>query len=254
MNAMLCAWHSSIFAAFVRQALSTSALSRCRATAQGHALLGEQASSAVLKRLSAGLLQQAVEQYDHTAQPQHLFTGFFYQAGTWPEPRWVVVKCEANARGTNRRAVVTNRPGARVVPQGAYEEYAERGESENRNKELKCELCTDRLSDHRYMANCFRMFLHCAAANLLVHMRRQIAAPPVEPATQVLLEMQREPTSSVKEEVPSEPTSEVLVDPGQNNSARVSHEVPAEASSAANNSTAVVKRIRWAKVTLALGG
>ena len=45
-----------------------------------------------------------------------------------------------------------------------------------------------------------------------------------------LLEMQREPTSSVKEEVPSEPTSEVLVDPGQNNSARVSHEVPAEAS------------------------
>lgn len=186
--------------------------------------------NAVLKRLSADLLQQAVEQYGHTGQPQRLFTGFFYQAGTWPEPRWVVVKCEANAQGTNRRAVVTNRPGARVVPQGAYEEYAERGESENRNKELKCELCADRLSDHRYMANCFRMFLHCAAANLLVHMRRQIAAPPVEPATQVLLDMQREPTSSVEEEIPRELASEVLVDPGQNNSARVSHEVPAEAS------------------------
>jgi hypothetical protein len=127
--------------------------------------------------------------------------------------------------------VVTNRPGARVVPQGAYDEYAERGESENRNKELKCELCTDRLSDHRYMANCFRMFLHCAAANLLVHMRRQIAAPPVEPATQVLLETEREHTSPVDKEVPSESVSEVPVDPGQNNAARVSHEVPAEASS-----------------------
>jgi hypothetical protein len=54
------------------------------------------------------------------------------------------------------------------LPNGAYDEYSERGESENRNKELKCELCADRLSDHRYMANCFRMFLHCLANNMLV--------------------------------------------------------------------------------------
>jgi hypothetical protein len=84
-----------------------------------------------------------------------------------------------NAQGTNRRAVVTNRPGARTLPQGVYDEYSERGESENRNKELKCELCADRLSDHRYMANCFRMFLHCLANNLLVSLRQHVAAPPV---------------------------------------------------------------------------
>ncbi len=54
------------------------------------------------------------------------------------------------------------------------------GESENRNKELKCELCADRLSDHRYMANCFRMFLHCLANNLLVSLRQTIANPPSE--------------------------------------------------------------------------
>jgi hypothetical protein len=96
----------------------------------------------------------------------------------------VVVKCEAHAPGTNRRAVVTNRPGARTLPQGVYEEYAERGESENRNKELKCELCADRLSDTRYLANGFRMFLHCLAANLLVQLRQHIATPPVnEPAS-----------------------------------------------------------------------
>jgi hypothetical protein len=132
----------------------------------------------VLRRNSEELLQQAVECYEATGEPQRLFTGFEYQAGTWSQPRWVVVKCEANAQGTNRRAVVTNRPGAPTCPQGAYEEYAERGESENRNKELKCELCADRLSDHRYMANCFRMFLHCLAHNMLVSLRQTIAAPP----------------------------------------------------------------------------
>ena len=122
----------------------------------------------VLKRNTEELLQKAVDQYEETSDAQRLFTGFDYQAGTWQQPRWVVVKCEANAQGTNRRAVVTNRPGARTLSHGAYDEYSERGEGENRNKELKCELSADRLSDHRYMANCFRMFLHCLANNLLV--------------------------------------------------------------------------------------
>jgi hypothetical protein len=140
----------------------------------------------VLKRQSEELLEQAVKQQESTGESQRLFTAFDYQASTWPSPRWVVVKCEANAKGTNRRAVVTNRPGARTLPQGAYEEYAERGESENRNKELKCDLCADRLSDHRYLANCFRMFLHCLANNLLVLLRQTIATPPANepmPAT-----------------------------------------------------------------------
>lgn len=134
----------------------------------------------ILKRNSEKLLEKAVEQYESTGESQRLFTGIDYQAGTWQQPRWVVLKCEANAQGTNRRAVVTNRPGARTLPEGAYDEYSERGEGENRNKELKCELSADRLSDHRYMANCFRMFLHCLANNLLVSLRRTIADPPAE--------------------------------------------------------------------------
>jgi Transposase DDE domain group 1 len=138
----------------------------------------------VLKRQTHELLQIVLEMQKTTGQPQRQFTGFEYQAETWPSPRWVVVKCEANAQGTNRRAVVTSRPGARTLPQGAYEEYAERGESENRNKELKCESSADRLSDHRYMANCFRMFLHCLANNLLVLLRQHIATPPAEEAAQ----------------------------------------------------------------------
>lgn len=137
--------------------------------------------NAVLKRESEELLEIAVQQYEATGQPQRRFTALEYQAGSWSQPRWVVIKCEAHAAGTNRRAVVTNRPGARVIPQGAYDDYAARGESENRNKELKCELAADRLSDHRYLANCFRMFLHCGAHNLLVSLRQKIACPPLLP-------------------------------------------------------------------------
>jgi hypothetical protein len=137
----------------------------------------------VLQRQSGALLAEAVERYQQTGQPQRLFTAFEYQAQSWAEPRWVVVKAEAHAAGTNRRAVVTNRPGARVLPQAAYDEYADRGESENRNKEIKCGLEGDRLSDHRYLANLFRLYLHAAALNLLARLRRQVADPPPQDPT-----------------------------------------------------------------------
>ena len=137
--------------------------------------------NAVLKRESETLLEEAVKQYEQTGQPQRLFTAFWYQAESWPHTRWTIVKAEAHAQGTNRRAVVTNRPGASLLPPATYDEYTERGESENRNKELKCGLQADRLSDHRYLANLFRLYLHTAAANLLVRLRQAVADPPSAP-------------------------------------------------------------------------
>src|SRR5215831_1400945 len=146
-------------------------------------------ANAVLQRDTEGLLAEAVAGYERERQaarqeepprpavPSRLFTGFWYQAGTWSQPRWVVAKAEANDRGTNRRFVVTNRPGAGVLPGPTYDEYAARGESENRNKEFKCDLAMDRLSDHRFVANYFRLYLHAAAMNLLVRLRRFIAEP-----------------------------------------------------------------------------
>lgn len=136
--------------------------------------------NARLKTLSDPLLEEAVKQFEVTAQPQRLFCAFWYRAKSWPAQRWVVVKCEANSQGTNRRAVVTNRPGAFVLPAATYDEYADRGESENRNKELKCGLQADRLSDHRYFANLFRLYLHTAAYNLLILMRHRVIDPPKE--------------------------------------------------------------------------
>jgi hypothetical protein len=91
--------------------------------------------------------------------------------------RWVVAKAEANDRDTNRRFGVTNRPGDVLLPGPAYDEYAARGESENRNCEFQCDLAMDRLNDHRFVANYFRLYLHAAAMNLLVRRRRFVAEP-----------------------------------------------------------------------------
>ena len=148
--------------------------------------------NARLKKLSNPLLDEAVARRDATGESQRLFTAFWYQAESWPAQRWVIVKCEANAEGTNRRAVVTNRQGAFVLPGAAYDGYADRGESENRNKELKTGLQADRLSDHRYFANLFRLYLHVAAYNLLVRMRQAVVNPP---------------SPSAREEVPAEALS-----------------------------------------------
>lgn len=141
------------------------------------------ATNNVLKQRSDALLQQAVEAFAHSKIPQRLFDAFWYQAGTWPYPRWVIVKAEANAQGTNRRFIVTNRPGARIVPEAAYDDYALRGDSENRNKEIKCDLAMDRTSDHRFVANFFRLYMHTAAMNLLSRLRRDVADPPAPPTT-----------------------------------------------------------------------
>jgi hypothetical protein len=150
-------------------------------------------ANAALQRHSAELLAQAVAAYQEArqaarqeeppraAEPSRLFAGWWYQAGTWERPRYVVAKAEANERGSNRRFVVTNRPGAELLPGATYDEYVERGDSENRNKEIKCGLAMDRLSDHRFCANLFRLYLHALAMNLLVRLRRLVAEPAPVP-------------------------------------------------------------------------
>ena len=101
------------------------------------------------------------------------------------------------SQGTNRRFIVTNRPGARILPEAAYDDYARRGESENRNKELKCGLQIDRTSDHRFLANFFRLYLHTAAFNLMVRFRQAMALPAVpEPIPDVPAEAFKEARAS----------------------------------------------------------
>ena len=136
------------------------------------------ASNAVLKRATKGLVQRAIEQFEDTGEPTRLFDQMLYRAGSWKNPRRVIAKAECNRLGTNRRFVVTNRPGGAILPEACYDDYVERGESENRHKELKEGFSGDRLSCHRFMANYFRLQLHVAALNLLIRLRPMIADPP----------------------------------------------------------------------------
>ena len=55
------------------------------------------------------------------------------------------------------------------------------GESENAIKDLKRACFADRLSDHRFWANQFRLLLHAAAYWLLDTLRRWLVAMHVAP-------------------------------------------------------------------------
>ena len=76
------------------------------------------------------------------------------------------------AKGPNTRFVVTTRADG---PLATYDFYVDRGDAENRIKDLKNALAGDRLSDHRFWANAFRLLLHAAAFWLLDTLRRWLA-------------------------------------------------------------------------------
>lgn len=136
-----------------------------------------------LKRLGRPQLEEAQAARAATGQPQQRYLLLEeYDTKSWDGPKTVVVKTEVTANSVTQRAVITNHSDAVRDPEGCYRAYALRGESENRNKELKCDLCLDRLSDHRFMANLFRVHLHCLAHNLVAALRQIMVrqAPPPE--------------------------------------------------------------------------
>ena len=148
--------------------------------------------------LSDDLLKRAVSDYERTGRPQRQFLAAHFRSQSWPAEQPIVIKVEVDAAGTNRRAVVTNRPGWGVLPQAVYDAYVKlAGESENRNKELKRELHGDRLSDHRFLANFFRLYLHAFALNLLVRLQRTVVpAPPTSAELGLPAEL---PTAAIDE-------------------------------------------------------
>ena len=129
-----------------------------------------------IKRLSEHHLTEAKAEQQKTQTSQLRFLSLEeYDSKSGNGPKTVVVKTEVTAFSSSQRAVITNVPDAAKDPRKTYLDYAMRGESENRNKELKCDLCADRLSDHRFMANMFRVLLHCMAHNLVVMLRQLVA-------------------------------------------------------------------------------
>lgn len=109
------------------------------------------------------------------------YAEFQYKASTWSGKRRVIVKAEITQGELNPRYVVTNRPDA--TPAQVYEEiYCQRGECENRIKELKLDLQSGRTSCHRFLANQFRLLLHSAACVLMGVIQRSLAGTRFEKA------------------------------------------------------------------------
>ena len=110
------------------------------------------ASNAVLERKSEEAMQVARLLAGLTDQTEHVYGETNYAAGTWKQERRVIIKAEVvraedKAPKDNPRFVITN---MKQTPQWLYEEvYCQRGEIENRIKELHA-LEIDRTSCTRF--------------------------------------------------------------------------------------------------------
>jgi hypothetical protein len=136
-------------------------------------------SNSRLKELAGPVLARAVKRYERTGKPVKCYTSFRYAAKGWGKKRRICVKAEVNSEGTNLRFLVTNRTGR---AKDVFAFYNDRGECENRIKELKLGLRADRLSCTEYMANAFRLVLHSLAYDL-VNLFRELALKGTELAT-----------------------------------------------------------------------
>src|SRR5262249_44900747 len=102
-----------------------------------------------------------------SGETEHLFGETRYAAKTWSRKRRIVMKAEVvrhpgRAPKNNPRFVVTS---LALTPAHVYQVYRERGDVENRIKELKDGLALDRLSCVRFLGNQFRLLLTAAGVH-----------------------------------------------------------------------------------------
>ena len=115
---------------------------------------------------------------------EHVFGETLYAARKWSHRRRVIIKAEVVRHPgrdpkNNPRFVVTNLPHK---PVNVYQIYRDRGDTENRIKELHHGLQIDRTSCSSFWANQFRVLLTAAAYVLMQEMRRLAAGTDLEAA------------------------------------------------------------------------
>lgn len=131
------------------------------------------AQNSVLLRLVEPHLAAARAEFEQTEAKVRNLHEALYAADSWSHSRRVLMKAEVSEQGDNPRFVVTSLAAGDA--EALYDLYAQRGEMENRIKELKNDLHMDRTSCHRFAANQFRVLLHATAFVLLSFMRKQLA-------------------------------------------------------------------------------
>lgn len=131
-----------------------------------------------LKDLAQAQAGQAQALHNHglVGEETQVFGEFMWapKKGSWSRERRIVVKAEVTESPgrepkLNLRFVVSSGMG-RFKPKGLYKIYRQRGDSENRIKELK-QLELDRTSCHRFCANALRVLLATVAYMLVQELR-----------------------------------------------------------------------------------
>jgi len=131
-------------------------------------------SNPVLARAAEVLLAPVRLRSERTGQTEHDYGECRYAARTWERERRVIIKAEVVQHAgrevrDNPRFVVTN---LKRAPRRVYEAvYCQRGEIENRIKELHHGLAFDRTSCTRFLANQLRVLLTAAAYVLMQEIR-----------------------------------------------------------------------------------
>lgn len=134
-----------------------------------------------LNSMSLGTQKLAEESYNKAKEKQRIFSEFQYAAKSWNTERRVIAKSEHTEKGANPRYIVTNE--RRFTPQELYEKnYCGRGDMENRIKEIKRGVFSDRTSCHKWWPNQLRLIFSSMAYILMESMRR-IALKNTELAT-----------------------------------------------------------------------
>lgn len=110
-----------------------------------------------LATFSTAIQMDACLKYKFAGDGCREFGEFEYKAGTWRKKRRTVCKAEITRGQLNPRYVVTSL--TKETPEEIYLRYCERGDQENRIKELKLDLDSGRTSCHRFLANQFRLSL-----------------------------------------------------------------------------------------------
>ena len=135
------------------------------------------ASNARLEKRARRLMGQARMRSKASGQTEHLYGETRYAARKWKCKRRVIMKAEVVRHPgrdpkNNPRFVVTN---LTHEPATVYHLYCQRGDVENRLKELHHGLEMDRTSCSQFGANQFRVLLTLAAYILFQELRRRAA-------------------------------------------------------------------------------
>jgi hypothetical protein len=140
------------------------------------------ASNNVLKKEVAELEKEVKNTYLSESEKHQAFISFTYKAKSWHKEQKCYAKVESTGKGMNIRFFVSNIK-EKTVEKIYFDFYVKRGEaSENRIKEVKNMCFSDRVSNHDFWANFFRLYISSLAYEMFLLIKKKIKRSSFEVA------------------------------------------------------------------------